>query len=106
MGVYINTKAGRTYNQVAADAGASAYLDAGVIHFDSDAMVDSQRSLGLKSHGLTYCVAPVLSKSRAAEHGDTVLPVEFWAVGPDCCSSRSNFECGNAGDVDAHGGLM
>jgi hypothetical protein len=99
---YLNTKAGRTYYNVTATAVASAYLDGGIIHFDNDSVVDTTRSLGFMSHGFTYCVAPIFIQQQ----GDDEHPVQFWAVGRDCCNARSSFECGDAGDNNTHGGLV
>lgn len=98
-------KAGRNYRNVAADAPASAYLDAGTIHFN-ESFLDDMHALGWKGHDYTYCVAPI-AKNHAMLPGNEPLPgVQFWAVGLDCCAARGVFDCDGAGDFQAQGGVV
>lgn len=101
---YLDGTAGRSYTDLRADAQASAHLDGGVLHFDDDALLDTTRAIGLRSHGHTYCAAPVLGRQRV--EADRVLPVQFWAIGIDCCAPRGDFQCGGAGKENAHGGFV
>lgn len=102
---YLVAKAGRQYQNLAADAPASAYLDAGTIHFN-DSFLDNTHALGWKGPDYTYCVAPIAQK-HAMLPGNELLPqVQFWAVGLDCCSSRGVFNCHGAGDFEASGGVV
>lgn len=123
----------REYANVPPDARAGAYQDAGKVHFERFTMVDTTRSLGLLSQGITYCAAPILqdfiptnrlgtppvgdeadvaaAPAAAAPAGAVAQkPVpkraEFWAVGYDCCDARGNFHCDDAKDKDARAGVV
>lgn len=50
----------REYANVPPDTRAAAYQDAGKVHFQRFTVVDTTRSLGLLSQGVTYCAAPIL----------------------------------------------
>lgn len=102
---YYLASSGRLYENVDPFAHSAEYEDAGVIHFSSDAAVDTSRSFGYKASDYTYCVAPVVSRSQPV-HPDSAGPkISFWAVGKDCCGSRREFDCDGAGDNDANKAL-
>lgn len=101
---YQVAKAGRSYSNVAADAPASAYADAGTIYFEG-AFLDDMHSLGWKGHEHTYCVAPI-AQSKVLPGNEPVPRVQFWAVGLDCCSARGVFHCNDAGDFQADRGVV
>jgi len=64
-------------------------LDVGEVDFKAGTKIDrSLHSLWHKGH--TWCVAPIISKD-----GAKLASYDFWAVGMDCCSSKSgDFSCG------------
>jgi len=97
---YCGVSGRRTYTDVRPDSKAAEYLDAGVLHFEKSATLGSQM-LGYLHKGVTYCAAPVLSG-----RGDSPSRVDFWAVGTDCCSGRSNFHCFSKGSGDATSGVV
>mmetsp|Transcript_33772 Transcript_33772/g.73922 ORF Transcript_33772/g.73922 Transcript_33772/m.73922 type:complete len:326 (-) Transcript_33772:82-1059(-) len=103
---YAGAKAGRGYSQVVASAKASAHADGGVISFANDTVLDGSRAFGFWSHGHTYCVAPILSRVEMVSSRSAAPMVQFWAVGLDCCSKWGDFECDDAGNRTAHGGLV
>eukprot|EP00927_Polykrikos_kofoidii_P002058 TRINITY_DN10791_c0_g1_i1.p1 TRINITY_DN10791_c0_g1~~TRINITY_DN10791_c0_g1_i1.p1 ORF type:complete len:651 (-),score=118.68 TRINITY_DN10791_c0_g1_i1:104-2056(-) len=96
---YCSVKDHRTYANVPPDASAAKYDDAGEIAFEKGTRVDSNRSVGFRRRGITYCAAPIVF-----DDGDATVPsstsvvgspehVDFWAVGTDCCDARGNFRC-------------
>lgn len=89
---------GRTYTNLLPSQPAAAHLDAGKVIFTRSSRIDTTRAFGFKS-GSTYCVAPIL---------DDVNPqrVEYWAAGIDCCPMRGDFNCDDAWDPKARGGVM
>lgn len=103
---YATAMAGRRYDAVdVASAKASAYLDAGLISFTADAVLDDSLSVGARGMGSTYCAAPILSKSAAAASTAQEQEVQFWAIGTDCCGHRGTFSCGDAAVPTTHGGV-
>lgn len=101
---YLAGSLGRNYTDVPADVSALPYMDGGKIHFTQDAVLRTEFGAGLHLHGRRFCAAPVVSQAAVAAPSEEL--VEFWAVGIDCCKARGNFECGDSGDLNAHGGLV
>lgn len=98
MSWFYSAALGRTYTNVLAQSPGGGYADAGDIVFASTAHVNAGMSTGYKS-GDIYCAAPIM---------DTVnqtLQVAFWAVGINCCRSRSDFTCGSESRSDSIYGL-
>jgi len=93
-----SARGGRTYRDVSPHAKAAAYLDAGVIHFAPDTVVDVSRSVGFKGYDYTYCAAPVFSRDRPLHPTDAEPNAQFWAVGLDCCAARGSFVCDGVGE--------
>mmetsp|Transcript_56247 Transcript_56247/g.162984 ORF Transcript_56247/g.162984 Transcript_56247/m.162984 type:complete len:325 (+) Transcript_56247:115-1089(+) len=112
---YLAAKSGRFYNGVGADAKAAVLMDAGVITFDDAMVLDDSLAVGLSLAGSTYCVAPILSTGGPSPGASGAAPagaveakamVQFWAIGIDCCGSRSGFVCDDAGEASARSGLV
>jgi len=99
---------GRSYQDVSPTATASGHADAGTILFKNGTMLDESKAIGLRLYGRTYCVAPIITRQAASTEAEAGAPgpaVQFWAVGLDCCEKRASFECDDAGDADAKGGV-
>jgi len=64
--------------------------------------VDHARATGYKDTD-TYCVAPILSPDTA---GASLVRVNFWAVGINCCQRSGGFTCDDSSDVDAGAGVV
>eukprot|EP00397_Hematodinium_sp_SG-2012_P023362 GEMP01024266.1.p1 GENE.GEMP01024266.1~~GEMP01024266.1.p1 ORF type:complete len:468 (+),score=57.22 GEMP01024266.1:91-1494(+) len=77
---------GKHFVGVSPRSHAAGYRDAGTIEFAPLAVLDLERAVGYKS-GSTYCAAPIVQ-----DYTDTT-PVQFWAIGTNCCSSRGTFTC-------------
>jgi len=95
---------GASYFNVLPSEPAAGKMDATTLDFTDTTRVDTQRTFGFvdaqMTMAMTYCVAPV---SNGEETGRT--RVQFWAAGIDCCESRGNFQCGEANNALAHGGI-
>lgn len=78
---------GKHFTGTSPIADASGFRDAGTIEFSPKAFVDEKRARGYLD-GSIYCVAPVAVSTTST------TPVQFWAVGTDCCHSRFSFKCG------------
>lgn len=99
---------GRSYKDISPAASASGHADAGTILFKNGTMLDDSKTIGLRLYGRTYCVAPISTKQAASTQPEAGAPgpaVQFWAVGLDCCEKRGSFNCDDAGDADAKGGI-
>lgn len=96
---YWTIEEGRMYSNVRPDESAMGHIDAGRISFSPDARLDTQRSVGYKSHGTVYCVAPIVGDQDPAS-------VQYFAVGEDCCSQRGDFNCDAAWDPKARSGVV
>ncbi|CAD7928706.1 unnamed protein product [Amoebophrya sp. A120] len=90
------------YLKMKADHPATGVQDAAGITFENDVAPDLSMVVGLKAHGEVYCVAPVLKKGTDPT---SAPPIQFWAVGTNCCEYRYKFQCGQLGP-DAHAGLV
>eukprot|EP00450_Noctiluca_scintillans_P024687 CAMPEP_0194526086 /NCGR_PEP_ID=MMETSP0253-20130528/61797_1 /TAXON_ID=2966 /ORGANISM="Noctiluca scintillans" /LENGTH=302 /DNA_ID=CAMNT_0039370879 /DNA_START=65 /DNA_END=973 /DNA_ORIENTATION=- len=88
------------YNTVPTDT-AAAKNDATGLNFVKGARVDTSMTFGyldgISGNSDVYCVAPITNGGQTA--------INFWAVGINCCSERSAFECGDMDDQDAKGGI-
>jgi hypothetical protein len=101
---YFSSEYGRTYTNVLATEKADAHADAGKIYFHQSAVLDRHRAKGYLLHGTTYCAAPI---HLAGIHTPAERTAEFWAVGMNCCGKTgSDFECDDAKDSSAHGGVV
>jgi len=60
----------------------TTYMDAGVIAFTEDAVIDRSRAMAFRTDH-NFCVAPVSISSRQ------LAVYDYWMVGVDCCSSAS-----------------
>lgn len=87
------------YTNVAPDEDAASHQDAGIIVFSKDSTVDITRSTAFTS-GTEYCVAPIVSNHIQ------MSTIEYWAVGKDCCNSRSGFMCDDASLPLARAGIV
>jgi hypothetical protein len=95
MAYYHKYVALNEYSNVLPTAPIQGILDAGVLHFASNAVIDTQRAASFKSFttpGTTFCVAPVLDSTFT-----NTDEIGIWAVGTNCCGKRSSFYCD---DVD------
>merc|ERR1719464_392413 len=97
-GPFYGVALGREYHNILASSQGAAYADAGRLHFAETSNVDTNRVLGHKD-GRRYCVAPIIDSGNAQ-----MMKISFWAVGLDCCGSRGDFTCGDAGSSSARGG--
>lgn len=94
----------RVFTNVLASDQPARFADAGMLSFAHSSAVDVSRAVGFKSFadgGTMYCLAPIVDSS--------MLPadeVRFWAVGKDCCGSRSSFHCGDVHLPTAHTGVV
>merc|ERR1719253_302153 len=86
------------YTNVLPSEPAAAHADAGKIEFANTAMVDAAKAVGYK-HGDVYCVAPIMDNTQSSR-------VEYWAVGLNCCKQRADFQCDDADDPSAKGGVV
>lgn len=74
--------------------------DAGRVYFAAGTHIDLTKSWHFTS-GSKYCVAPIVGAGQ-----DASAPVDFWAIGKDCCSeSSSDFRCGDYTSQSARSGL-
>jgi hypothetical protein len=90
---------GSVYKNVNPADPSSNHADASVITFVDGSFVDTKKSVGYMKEGTVYCVAPVVTRSL------TDAP-QYWATGVDCCAARGEFECGDAKEVKAQGGVV
>jgi len=97
---YLLATEGREYSNVPPLARTAEFADGGILGFSDDATLDTSRSFGFKASDFTYCVAPVVSKTAEVHPTSAGQKITFWAVGKDCCGSRSDFDCDGAGDTE------
>jgi len=94
----------RTYTNVLGSEVPEQFTDASILSFAHTTTIDVSRGAGFKSFaagGKRYCAAPVIDTSL-----DTTQTVSVWAVGVDCCDSRSSFSCGDIFVSGAHAGVV
>mmetsp|Transcript_35287 Transcript_35287/g.109934 ORF Transcript_35287/g.109934 Transcript_35287/m.109934 type:complete len:461 (+) Transcript_35287:171-1553(+) len=88
---------------------AAGMIDSAVIGFWDEAKkrtmngtyVDYLKGAGYKDKHY-YCVAPILSPTTAE---GTIVRVNFWAVGMDCCQRSGSFHCDDSRRADAGYGV-
>lgn len=91
---------GAKYHNVQPAEPATSHSDAAVITFSAGSQIDTPHAVGYKkSVDEVYCVAPILD---GTETGTTV---EYWAIGKNCCLERGDFECHDARNPNARGGI-
>eukprot|EP00397_Hematodinium_sp_SG-2012_P059799 GEMP01077097.1.p1 GENE.GEMP01077097.1~~GEMP01077097.1.p1 ORF type:complete len:308 (+),score=66.49 GEMP01077097.1:167-1090(+) len=92
------------YHNVLPTEPQNGVADAIALSFAEGTMVSTGQSAGYKSletGNNVYCAAPILNKQNA-DSGVT----DFWAVGVDCCDTKSSFWCGDADDASAHDAIV
>jgi len=85
---------GAVYRHMSPTDPGAMHADASVLEFQDGTMVDVQHSVGYMKAGSVYCAAPVISQRVQG-------PVQYWAVGRDCCGMRGSFACADAEDAAA-----
>merc|ERR1719191_2472380 len=91
MGEYFRITNGTFYDGIQATSAATAYQDATTLAFKEGTFVNTRQTVGFKATGSIYCVAPVAHPAQPDGQA-----VQYWAVGQDCCSQRSHFDCYDA----------
>jgi len=93
----------RTYSNVGGSQPISQFNDGSMFLFTQDSRLDVMRSVGYKSRwtGDVYCVAPVVDSTMT-----NAAPINFWAVGEDCCLARGEFMCDDAQDPKTMSALV
>lgn len=95
---------GATYHKVYPSEQAATRNDATIITFAADSTIDVDRTYGYadawSATGTVYCVAPVSASPSANER------INYFAAGTNCCDERSNFQCGDARNQEAIGGIV
>lgn len=93
----------RSYSNVGGSQTTQQFNDGSMFLFTQDTRLDVMRSVGFRSRwtGQTYCVAPVVDSTMTAAN-----PINFWAVGPNCCLARGEFACGDAADSQTMSALV
>jgi hypothetical protein len=80
------------------------FADVGMMLFSHSTRVDTSRSVGYRSFedgGGLFCVAPIVDDSMSLSD-----PINFWAVGEDCCQARSHFECDDSDAPGVHSAVV
>jgi len=104
MNEYQQLASGSMYSEVSPLSNPSQYGDATVLSFTMDAAVSHEDTIGYMHEGKTYCTAPILSRTQ--DRVGTTTAVKFWAVGLDCCGTRTGFHCDDSLDPSAHGAII
>mmetsp|Transcript_74073 Transcript_74073/g.176400 ORF Transcript_74073/g.176400 Transcript_74073/m.176400 type:complete len:306 (+) Transcript_74073:139-1056(+) len=104
MDEYHRLGLGSSYSEVSPVSNPAQYGDATVLSFTPDAVIGHADTIGYMHNGRTYCTAPILSRSQ--DRSGDATAVKFWAVGMDCCGTRSDFHCNDALDPSAHGAIV
>merc|ERR1719335_1541484 len=94
----------RKYTNVAGSELPAEFGDAGMVSWTGDTHIDTTRALGYKNSadgGNMYYVAPIMDGNQGGED-----PIQFWAVGVNCCQPRATFNCDDAGDGSAKSALI
>jgi len=98
--VNVNPSEHKFPNGEVVPARGKRYLDAGIVYFQDDVVVDQKKAMSFRNGDL-YCVAPLVSKACEKNCG-----YDFWAIGLNCCSdSASDFRCGEFSNPHAKSGL-
>lgn len=92
-----------TYTNIAVSQPLDQFVDAGMIAFTSNTILDVTRAVGFKSAAADafFCVAPILDGSMGLEQ-----EVHYFAVGVGCCQPRASFQCDDASDASTKNALM
>lgn len=92
---YWTLDGGAEFKDVDPTGDARKVAGASVLHFVPGSFVDDRSTVGYIADGGIFCVAPVVLPSKPDAR------ISFWAVGEDCCQTRSNFDCGTSRDLEA-----
>lgn len=100
---YLRYADSEKHTNVAAGEPALRFADAGMLTFSPGSNVDVTRAVGYMSAkaGARMCVAPVMDLSMGAQD-----PINFYAIGTNCCGWRGSFTCDDAGDPEARSALL
>merc|ERR1719181_504836 len=100
---YLRYQEMRTYSNVGGSQSAAGFNDGSMFLFTQDTRLDVMRSVGFRSRwtGETYCVAPVVDSTMTAAN-----PVNWWAIGSNCCLARGEFVCDDAEDPKTMSALV
>jgi len=101
---YHRLSQGASYFNVLPYEASAGKLDARTIVFTPDSAVITSKAFGLvdadAAIARTYCVAPVMTTS------DVQTRVEYWVAGTNCCRPRSDFQCGDVANMNAHAAIV
>lgn len=92
------------YHNVLPTESRNGVADAVALSFAAGTSVSTRQSAGYKSietGGVVYCAAPILNQQNAV-NGAT----DFWAVGTNCCDTKSAFWCGDSDNAKAHDAIV
>lgn len=99
---------GQWFPRTRAGTPAGSRADAAVLHFNdvsgttNGTSVDDSRAIGYKDVNF-YCVAPILSPDVADA---TLIRVNYWAVGINCCQELGSFTCDDSRDSRGSYGVV
>lgn len=100
MGEHSRLQRGARYSNVQPAELATSHADAVFLSFSIGSAIDTTRAVGFKQSDDVYCAAPILDGTEADSN------VQYWAVGVNCCLERGDFECDDAKNPKAHGGIV
>lgn len=100
MQAYVRLQNGASYHNVQPAEPATSHADAAVLTFSVGSAIDTLHAVGFKKSDDVYCAAPILDGTEAGN------AVQYWAVGVNCCLERGDFECDDAKNPNAHGGIV
>jgi len=100
MGEHSRLERGARYHNVQPAELATSHADAVFVGFSVGSAIDTTHAVGFKISEETYCAAPILDGTEADN------TVQYWAVGVGCCLERGDFECDDAKDPQARGGIV
>jgi hypothetical protein len=100
MGEHSRLERGARYHNVQPAELATSHADAVFLSFSVGSAIDTMHAVGFKKSDETYCAAPILDGTEADNN------VQYWAVGLNCCLERGDFECDDAKDPKARGGIV
>eukprot|EP00927_Polykrikos_kofoidii_P016352 TRINITY_DN17386_c0_g1_i1.p1 TRINITY_DN17386_c0_g1~~TRINITY_DN17386_c0_g1_i1.p1 ORF type:complete len:308 (-),score=50.84 TRINITY_DN17386_c0_g1_i1:145-1068(-) len=98
MKPYWHIEDGALYRNVDPLEVGATMSDGTLFEFIEGTFVDTERSVGYMKSGDVFCVAPISGPTKSESPS-------IWAVGKGCCSQKSHFTCGDAGDDKAHSAL-
>jgi hypothetical protein len=101
---YARLSRGASYANVLPTELATGKDDATTLEFTNQTRVDLSRAYGyihvMPASAHTFCVAPIGTMADGVERR-----IQYFAAGLDCCGLQSNFACGEATNLQAHGGI-